>query len=51
MDNFVFEMGRAAAELLGVVFKAFSPLIIGLIIKELAQSSKNTKSPDAHVIN
>ena len=41
MDNFVFEMGRAAAELLGVVFKAFSPLVIGLIIAYLLNPAVN----------
>ena len=41
MDNFIFETGRAAAELSGVVFKAFSPLIIGLIIAYLLNPAVN----------
>ena len=35
MDNFLFEMASAIAELLGTFAKALSPLIIGLIIAYL----------------
>ena len=35
MDNFLFDMAAAVTGLLGIVFKALSPLVIGLVIAYL----------------